>query len=651
MANRFDFQLTADDQVSQSIQNIDDAVKNLLPQLNKARTGLKLGGRESVEDIDEISGRFGNLAKNARDGVQFVGDLVPPLKMVGGLTLGLSGLAAGINAVKNGIKDYANAGYKIDTTSKNISTTARAYQELTGAMIENGATRDAADSAVTGLYQRANDAVQGRDNGFVSFLAQLGIKVNKTKEGVADVVTLMDDLNKAMQKQSPAKQAVIAQVGGFSPDLLNFLRQSTEQVQRLKDQAQRDGLIFSDQDVQNALKFRQSINQISSAWDGMLMKGEAWLGQSKTVQKSFDDASQIMKHGLDSATVGSLMTWNSGGEQADRLREAQGNDDFKSTLSFKEKMDLRLGYASPDLVKKLNGYYGPTDKAKQLQQDVKGLYVNPPAPVNPGSVSPLKPGTEEADLFPRLEAKYNLPQGTLNNVYQAESGGGKYLFSPAGAEGPFQFMPSTGKQYGLNNREDRMDTGKSAEAAAKYLSDLLSQFGGDMKKAVAAYNWGPGRVGRLGLDYAPKETRDYLDRVMPGLPDFHNVYDSGPSTVSMPAIDEQLNRTNTLTDNNNTANKPPVALSANTTGAQKMTDNISINQDARSDEGNINATGQKSSPTGELHIDTQKITDAISNALKENDSKLEVTFINGQSGSRHKATGHGGKVTVAMPLP
>lgn len=244
--------------------------------------------------------------------MQFVGDLVPPLKMVGGLTLGLGGLATVLNGVKSQIKEYADSGYKIDTTAKNISATTRAYQELTGAMIENGATRDSAESSVIGLYQRANDALNGRDDPFNALMAQMGIKISKTKEGMADVVKLMDDLNRAMLKQTPARQSVIAQVGQFSPDLLNYLRQSTDQVRRLKDQAQRDGLIFSDKDVQNALVFRNQVNQISASWDGMLMKGQAWLGQAPIVQKSFDDASQIMQHGFDAATVGSLMTWNSG---------------------------------------------------------------------------------------------------------------------------------------------------------------------------------------------------------------------------------------------------------------------------------------------------------------------------------------------------
>lgn len=52
------------------------------------------------EITDDLGSRFDVLAKNARSGVQFIGDLVPPLKMVGGLTLGLGGAAAVVNVVK-----------------------------------------------------------------------------------------------------------------------------------------------------------------------------------------------------------------------------------------------------------------------------------------------------------------------------------------------------------------------------------------------------------------------------------------------------------------------------------------------------------------------------------------------------------------------
>ncbi|WP_258863997.1 transglycosylase SLT domain-containing protein [Yersinia ruckeri] len=61
----------------------------------------------------------------------------------------------------------------------------------------------------------------------------------------------------------------------------------------------------------------------------------------------------------------------------------------------------------------------------------------------------------------------------FGSVYQAESGGGKKFAVAKGAQGPFQFMPPTGRDYGLIPQKIRMDFNKSSEAAAKYLSDCL----------------------------------------------------------------------------------------------------------------------------------------------------------------------------------
>ncbi|MGH9929489.1 MAG: transglycosylase SLT domain-containing protein [Pyrinomonadaceae bacterium] len=65
-----------------------------------------------------------------------------------------------------------------------------------------------------------------------------------------------------------------------------------------------------------------------------------------------------------------------------------------------------------------------------------------------------------------------------------------------GAIGMFQFLPKTGERYGLT-REDLLDVGKSADAAARYISDNLANFKTDpMKEALAllAYNRGEKRV-------------------------------------------------------------------------------------------------------------------------------------------------------------
>ncbi len=70
------------------------------------------------------------------------------------------------------------------------------------------------------------------------------------------------------------------------------------------------------------------------------------------------------------------------------------------------------------------------------------------------------------------------------------------LVSWAGAVGPWQFMPETGRRMGLSvngYRDERTNYYKSTHAAAKYMKELYSQLG-DWMLVVAAYNCGPGRV-------------------------------------------------------------------------------------------------------------------------------------------------------------
>lgn len=116
-----------------------------------------------------------------------------------------------------------------------------------------------------------------------------------------------------------------------------------------------------------------------------------------------------------------------------------------------------------------------------------------------------------------LEEKYNLPPGLLRSVAITESGGEQYAVSRAGAMGPWQFMPKTAKEFGLNGY-DVFDPEKAADAAARKLGGLLQFFHGDLAKALAAYNWGEGNVQRKGLAAAPEETRNYVPRVLANLP-------------------------------------------------------------------------------------------------------------------------------------
>ena len=98
--------------------------------------------------------------------------------------------------------------------------------------------------------------------------------------------------------------------------------------------------------------------------------------------------------------------------------------------------------------------------------------------------------------------------------------------SPAGAYGPFQFMPATAKRFGLKVGpvDERADPQKSAEAAATYLKILHNRFQ-SWPLALAAYNAGEGRVGRAlkkhgatsfgeVAPYLPAETRMFVPKTL-----------------------------------------------------------------------------------------------------------------------------------------
>jgi membrane-bound lytic murein transglycosylase D len=108
-----------------------------------------------------------------------------------------------------------------------------------------------------------------------------------------------------------------------------------------------------------------------------------------------------------------------------------------------------------------------------------------------------------------------------------ESGFNLNAYSRARAVGPWQFIASTAKRYGLVIdwwRDERKDPVKSTHAATSYLKDLYSMFG-SWKLALAAYNAGEGRIGRAikrsgSNDFwylkktqkIPKETQEYVPR-------------------------------------------------------------------------------------------------------------------------------------------
>jgi soluble lytic murein transglycosylase-like protein len=76
-------------------------------------------------------------------------------------------------------------------------------------------------------------------------------------------------------------------------------------------------------------------------------------------------------------------------------------------------------------------------------------------------------------------------------------------------------MPGTARQLGV----DPLDPASNLEGGARYLRMQLDAFGGDLEKALAAYNAGPQRVQRANGVPAIRETQQYVASIMARLSD------------------------------------------------------------------------------------------------------------------------------------
>jgi membrane-bound lytic murein transglycosylase D len=195
----------------------------------------------------------------------------------------------------------------------------------------------------------------------------------------------------------------------------------------------------------------------------------------------------------------------------------------KSPISWTRAVNTRPGRDAPDLLERLRDGFAMPDLNNELVQKYQTYYMK-----NPGAMRRLLENGRRYAYYVLEELERRGMPSELALLPMVESSYNPKALSPARASGLWQFIPSTGRNYGLSQswwEDNRRDVVSSTGAALDYLSYLFSLMG-DWHLALASYNWGEGAVGRAvaknqaqglptGYDdiRMPAETKNYVPRL------------------------------------------------------------------------------------------------------------------------------------------
>ena len=126
-------------------------------------------------------------------------------------------------------------------------------------------------------------------------------------------------------------------------------------------------------------------------------------------------------------------------------------------------------------------------------------------------LAPVAAGTDVRALAIAAAERHGLDPALVLAVVGVESAFRPAAVSHKGAQGLMQLMPATARELGVI---DALDPAQNLDGGTRYLRQLVALYGGDLGKALAAYNAGPGAVRRHGGVPPYRETHHYIDKVL-----------------------------------------------------------------------------------------------------------------------------------------
>lgn len=446
--NRFDFELVAKDEASATIKELEATVAKMLPNLDKAGSKVQLGGKKTIEGLDDLGSRLSKINTFAKSGVQYFGDMVPPLKLAGELAgryggaiakIGVGGAVAygvgqGIASLAGSMKDAAEDAYNLNVQAMDAGMSIHDLTQVAGGMRILGADTNKARDSVEALSRSLTDAMNNRQSTLTGVLNQIGVPIVERADHTADTMKTLENLAKVYPTIGAQKQKTVSDALGLTPEMLALLRDGAH-YKELLAKSDTLGLTLSDDTVQKLSGLNDSLNEISASWEGLKnrtknnlfggMMNDVTVGKH-TVLKSgvkdgLDGVADLFTNG-DFTGLSHAMGFIST-ENATKLRRMQGDKKLYNSLSRRERGAVDAGFYTDAVKKRYDSAYGATDQAGLLLQDMNAVTHTDKAGVPPANNSMFdQPRNNALGLRNHNPVNLRAASNETGKVYAGKSG-------------------------------------------------------------------------------------------------------------------------------------------------------------------------------------------------------------------------------------
>ena len=257
-----------------------------------------------------------------------------------------------------------------------------------------------------------------------------------------------------------------------------------------------------------SLKIDNAENQISKPLEVNSRYNNTQKNKIASATKQFESLLTSMMFKSMNQTSGGMM-----GE------EGYGNDMFDTV--FEQQIgsyiseSKSLGVAEV-LYKKITGEEMTPDMRHRISNHVsKSSRYDSPVPADPTIIQPSEGSPDRLQKYEgnidEASQKYGVDKNMIKSIIMTESAANVKAVSSAKAKGLMQLMDSTAVDLGVKNV---FNPKENINGGTKYYAQMLRQYNGDVKMALAAYNAGPQNVDKYNGVPPFDETKNYINKVL-----------------------------------------------------------------------------------------------------------------------------------------